>query len=440
MSKKLNRFLAMENEAIVEERLEETAAPAEAAAEELGEVEEALDTSLDVHQELSTLADQVQADSEAGVLSEEALGYANALAKRHLKKVGLEQLGTGFESSYSQEGIGQRLKDLWNMIVKVVSEFLAKINDFIQTHLTRAGYYVKRAKSLTEKLKTANFKTGNMPANGLKALYDNQGELLDPVIGSARLLRAVDHSVSDGADAGIARMEKMAELLKGVKYDDSESFYGSIRDSVIREILATSDDYITKEGARVTHKDGIEISKIGPVLFGDRSVMTVMIKPDYQNSPDYTNKDSQQKDIINWNAKFFQQVPTMLASYSLVTERFRFRPVEPKFKEVPALTKEVAIDVVDNVQKAAEKILSYRTRGDKVKRAIETLKSAADHFSDNSDKAAGLGEKEKAAAAALLRISQHVIRGSQAFMTSVVKWAIPNIGHCLDYAERSIQK
>jgi hypothetical protein len=163
MSKKLNRFLALESAEVIEQRLEgseEPVVPVETAEQELGEVEEALDESLDVHDELSALANQVQTDSENGKLSAEALGYANALAKVHLSRVGLGALATGMESTYSPESIGKRVKEVWEMVKKFIKMMYDKLVAFFKSIFSKFGKTKEELKQKEEELKT-ELKTSN---------------------------------------------------------------------------------------------------------------------------------------------------------------------------------------------------------------------------------------------------------------------------------------
>ena len=174
---KLNRFLAMESETIIEQRLEgaeESTVDVETAAEELGEVEEALDESLDVHDELSALANQVQTDADNGKLSAEALGYANALAKVHLSRVGLGGLRTGMESTYSPEGIGSRIKEVWEMIKRLAKQLYEKLTAFFKSIFSDAEKLEKKAEATKEEATSSEFKRKESGANALPKIQVRQ--------------------------------------------------------------------------------------------------------------------------------------------------------------------------------------------------------------------------------------------------------------------------
>ena len=171
MSKKLNRFLALESAEVVEQRLvgsEEPTVDVETAAAELGEVEEALDESLDVHDELSALANQVQTDADNGKLSQEALSYANALARVHLNRVGLGGLRTGMESTYSPESIGKRVKDVWEMVKKFFAEMLKKLKAFFSSSS-------KKSEELKEEIKQQKVKLQELDKE-IKAAKSDKAE------------------------------------------------------------------------------------------------------------------------------------------------------------------------------------------------------------------------------------------------------------------------
>jgi hypothetical protein len=174
---KLNRFLALESETIIERRLEGSEEPTvdvETAAEELGEVEEALDESLDVHDELSALANQVQTDADNGKLSAEALGYANALAKVHLNRVGLGGLRTGLESSYSAESVGSRIKEVWELIKRLAKQLYEKLTAFFKSIFSDAEKIEKQAEDTKEKANSSEFKKKENETNTLPRIKVKQ--------------------------------------------------------------------------------------------------------------------------------------------------------------------------------------------------------------------------------------------------------------------------
>jgi hypothetical protein len=462
MAKKLNRFLALESEAIVAQNedgtegqqsvttttdvdvevsttlplQQELAEIAEDAAE-LDEMEEGIEEAEDVQEALESLHAMLGRDATAGGLSQESATYFQFALERELGRVGLRNTAPSCEAfgvsqsklratTLSQESVGTRIKEVWAMIVKMVTEFLAKVNEFIQTHISSAGRLVKSAKAVFEKAGKAkgDAKAKEMAAGSFTKLCDEKGAFpaANGMLDSTKSL--LDYAFGVSSSASLDAMSKFAGELASVKTDTPEAFANSFRGFIeIGVEYASATTTIPYLNADMSVQKG-RMDFLGPILPGGKRVQHTSIDPALKG---------------DWKTNEGARMALMRL---LIDDRVSVVSVEPEVKasydKVPVAT----IDEVKAISKAAEEIgaavVGFKTTNDKVQQTINKLKSDANSFASKVDSAKDLDAGSKEAAKSVLRLVNTLAKQSSGFAAAAVRYAVPTATTALNYAEKSL--
>ena len=464
MAKKLNRFLALESEAIVAQNedgtegqqsvttttdvdvevsttlplQQELAEIAEDAAE-LDEMEEGIEEAEDVQEALESLHAMLGRDATAGGLSQESATYFQFALERELGRVGLRNTAPSCEAfgvsqsklratTLSQESVGTRIKEVWAMIVKMVTEFLAKVNEFIQTHISSAGRLVKSAKAVFEKAGKAkgDAKAKEIAAAGFTKLCDDKGAF--PAAGS--LLEStqamLSAAISDGAADGIAALNDLGNVFSGAKFENNDAFLAS---------MGTLYDFYEKHyGASTVAKylGGVKAEKgtagshetRGPVLPGGKQVVFSVV-------------DQPEKDA--WKSlDGIRQIIGRINTHNRVVVATTEPEVKASYDKVPV----ASIDDCKAIAKAAEAIgsavVGFKTTNNTLQSAIKKLKTDADAFAKKADEAKEMSGQATSVVETVLKLANTVCKQSSGFAAAAMRFAVPTAATALSYAEKSL--
>jgi hypothetical protein len=433
---KLNRFLALESETIIEQRLEGSEEPTvgvEAAAAELGEVEEALDESLDVHGELSALANQVQTDADNGKLSAEALGYANALAKVHLSRVGLGGLRTGLESSYSAESVGSRIKEVWEMVKKFVTEFLRKLNLFFQSFFSASGRRVKECEQMISRLKKVSEHTAPPPIPAtleMKKLTDAKGEFWQPLDGLFCVEQVMAYAFDEVSTKYVDHLklvrEQLDEMVKVV--DDSNAFtavldkYRNVRlgydtaNTFLRETHAAPESRRSKEYKTLT----------SDILLGDRRLIWI-----------WKGNVVQNEDSGKGSSDYWAHVAQQYEKHSVYMDNSTLQDV--KFTEVPGLNAKELTLLLEKVKKISADLLKYATVEKSLSDEMDRVLKSAGVLAGHAD-AKGADDSVRATSSHAVSVVKAMIRASSQFSTVAAKYSNEMLDATMAYARANLKE
>jgi hypothetical protein len=428
---------------------QELAEIAEDAAE-LDEMEEGIEEAEDVQEALESLHAMLGRDATAGGLSQESATYFQFALNRELNRVGLKNTAPSCEAfgvsqsklratTLSQESVGTKIKEVWAMIVKMVTEFLAKVNEFIQTHISSAGRMVKSAQGVFEKASKAKGekKAQTMKAGAATKLCNKDGKFENVTGGLDDVKTMINHACGEAATKGAERAKAMADVLRSFKFTNNMDIYTTLANDVV-EAVSTTDDYIKEAGSAFKQDESIYHAVAGPVLPGGYAVATVTVRDDFKDDKAY--KDSNK--VVQWLTRWAAAQGTVgtVVLKCVKTSAFGMfkKDIEADYEEVPVASIEDCKAIAKTVEEIGQMIVGYKTKNDQVQQAIKQLREAGDQFAKNAEAGEGADEGSKTAIKSVLKIVQHVARGSLNFAKSGISYATSTGVAALSYAEKSL--